>query len=311
MGNAKMEYKGNDIDEAINNACVSLKAKREDLEIEIVSTGSVGIFGLGKKKAVIRVSLRSGGEPGKPKGKAVERKAPKAREVVERKVAAGAGAVERKAAETPEGGRRAAEAKAVERKKRPVVDEDEEVDRDDINGEPLTAEELETIRVGLSQLLDLMGCPARTTVTQDAGNKVLARIEEGDMETIIGPEGQTLDGLQYVLRKLTTRAIPKKVVLALDAGTYREIRQQELEERALALAAEVKATGKTRMIPAINPAERRIVHLILQPDSDIRSRSVGDGLFKKVLIYPPGAKGGRRRRPPRRRRGNAGPRDNS
>ncbi|MFZ5762341.1 MAG: Jag N-terminal domain-containing protein, partial [Thermodesulfobacteriota bacterium] len=58
MSNAKMEYKGIDIDDAISNACASLKVPREELEIEIVSTGSVGIFGLGKKKAVIRVSRR-------------------------------------------------------------------------------------------------------------------------------------------------------------------------------------------------------------------------------------------------------------
>jgi spoIIIJ-associated protein len=28
--------------------------------------------------------------------------------------------------------------------------------------------------------------------------------------------------------------------------------------------------------------------MILQEDNDIRSRSVGDGLFKKILIYKPG-----------------------
>ncbi|PKN15596.1 MAG: hypothetical protein CVU68_13940 [Deltaproteobacteria bacterium HGW-Deltaproteobacteria-3] len=69
----------------------------------------------------------------------------------------------------------------------------------------------------------------------------------------------------------------------------------ELQARALRLAQEVKETGKTRTIPAINPAERRMVHMALQDDTEIRSRSVGEGLFKKVLIYLPGK--GRRRAP--------------
>ena len=61
----------------------------------------------------------------------------------------------------------------------------------------------------------------------------------------------------------------------------------------------MKVDGKTQAIPALNPSERRVVHVMLQDDKSIRSRSVGDGLFKKVLIYKPGSKvkktGGRRR----------------
>ena len=297
MSNAKMEYKGADIDEAINNACVSLNAKREDLEIEIISTGSVGIFGLGKKKAVIRVSLRGG--TGKTAASKPEKKQrPKAEEP--------ARPAKKPRPEKDEAGKPA-------RKARPVAEEDEEGEREEQGGEPLSAEELAVIQANLAKLLELMGCPAEVTASQDADNKVQARIDGGDQETIIGPEGQTLDGLQYLLRKIVTRLIPKKVVLDLDAGNFRETRRQELEERARTLAAEVKATGKARTIPAINPAERRIVHLVLQQDQEIRSRSVGEGLFKKVLIYLPGkgGSGGGRRRPSRRRRPSTQPRDNS
>lgn len=307
MGNAKMEYKGLDIDEAISNACASLNVKREDLEIEIVSTGSLGIFGLGKKKAVIRVSRRGAApiaseevtaeaawpEPKpKPRPEAKAKAEPKPRPEPKAKP------------EAPP------EAKA-ERKKRPA-DEEDDGDREEAGGEPLTAEELETIKARLAELLRLMGCPAQVSASQDASNKVLLRIDEGDLATITGPEGQTLDGLQYLLRKVVSRVILKKVVLSLDAGTFRESRRKELEERALALAAEVKATGKARTMPAISPAERRIVHLALQQDSEIRSRSVGDGVFKKVLIHLPGSKpsGGRRRSSRRRGSGGSRPREN-
>ena len=46
----------------------------------------------------------------------------------------------------------------------------------------------------------------------------------------------------------------------------------------------------TQAIPALNPSERRVVHMLLQDDKEVRSRSVGEGLFKKVLIYKPGKK---------------------
>ena len=68
---------------------------------------------------------------------------------------------------------------------------------------------------------------------------------------------------------------------------------EELIEMARAIAREVKETGKSRSIAAMNPADRRIVHMAIQDDDAIRSRSVGEGIFKKIIIYQPG-KGGKR-----------------
>jgi spoIIIJ-associated protein len=101
-------------------------------------------------------------------------------------------------------------------------------------------------------------------------------------------------------------------------GDFREKRQDELQDLARELAALVKVDGKTQVIPSLNPSERRVVHMALQDDKEIRSRSVGDGLFKKVLIYKPGSKpkannatgggggNGRKRSSSRGRRGKGG-----
>jgi spoIIIJ-associated protein len=143
------------------------------------------------------------------------------------------------------------------------------------------------INKDLSQLLSLMGFPSQVDVHRE-NNKIIARITGDYAEEIIGPEGQTLDNLQYLLRKMVNKKHTEKATISLDAGNYRESRGKDLEELARRLAQEVKESGKTRSIPALNPAERRIVHMILQEDSTIRSRSVGEGLFKKILIYLPG-----------------------
>ncbi len=261
---AKMEYKGKDVEEAISNACVGLNVEQDQLDIEIASTGSSGIFGFGRKKAVVRVSLK------KDAAAVAEEGAPKKR----------AAKAEKKSASAPR------------ESKREVV------------GDPVSAEEMEQIKDDLDQILTLMNCPSTVTMKQDENNKVHAHIDGDYNEVIIGTEGQTLDSLQYLLRKMVTRKFPQKILLALDAGDFRANRVEELQERALRLAQEVKDSSKTRTIPAINPAERRIVHMALQDDTEIRSRSVGDGLFKKVLIYLPNK--GRKRSGGRRRRGNSG-----
>ncbi|OGQ99014.1 MAG: hypothetical protein A2505_11145 [Deltaproteobacteria bacterium RIFOXYD12_FULL_55_16] len=269
---ARMEYKGTDVEEAIGNACAALNVAREELEIRIISTGSTGIFGLGRKKAAIQVSLKKSGGHGQPRP-ALEKKVnpPKVR------------------TERP-----AAERKPAEPKVR-VEHSGEREEPEEVAGDPVTLEEMEMIRADVARILELMGCPSEVSMEQDQNNKVQARITGEFVDILVGPEGQTLDGLQYVLRKMIIRKFPQKVLFALDAGGFRENRLAELQARALHLAQEVKETGKSRTIPAINPAERRMVHMALQDDTGIRSRSVGEGLFKKVLIYLPGK--GRRRSP--------------
>lgn len=271
---AKMEYKGQDIDEAISNACAALNVERDQIDVSIISTGSTGIFGFGRKKAAIEVRLKK--EDGaEAVAAAPPEKAPR-----------------KKPKPKP---------KAEQAAPRPQRNEQADEGGNDVMGDPVSPEEIEAIKADLSQILSLMNCPSEINMEVDSLNKVHAHIKGGHVETLVGPEGQTLDGLQYIMRKIITRKFPQKVLFSLDAGEFRANRMQELQERAVRLAQEVKDTGKTRTIPAINPAERRIVHMALQDDTEIRSRSVGDGLFKKVLIYLPGK--GRKRSPRKRRSG--------
>jgi len=132
----------------------------------------------------------------------------------------------------------------------------------------------------------LMGFAAQVSVGNEE-NRIIAKLEGGNEAEIIGPEGQTLDSLQYLMRKIISRRVEGKVMFSVDVGSYREVRRDDLEEMAVKLAEEVRENGRTRSIPALNPAERRIVHMKLQDDPTIRSRSVGEGQFK-ILIYLPG-----------------------
>jgi spoIIIJ-associated protein len=112
-----------------------------------------------------------------------------------------------------------------------------------------------------------------------------------------------LDSLQYILRKVVTRKVPERLRISINVGDFREKRLETLKEKAVELASMVKEDGKTQVLPALNPSERRAIHMILQEDKEIRSRSVGDGLFKKILIYKPGKgnRGGRKRPQPKGR----------
>ncbi|EKD37062.1 MAG: hypothetical protein ACD_75C01273G0001, partial [uncultured bacterium] len=58
MSVEKNDFYGKDVAEAIKKACDSLRVPQEKLEIEVIETGSTGIFGLIRKKARIRVAVK-------------------------------------------------------------------------------------------------------------------------------------------------------------------------------------------------------------------------------------------------------------
>jgi len=146
-------------------------------------------------------------------------------------------------------------------------------------------------------LLELMGYPSQVEVSAK-GSSVFCHVGEEHEEILTGQDGKTLDSIQYLLRKIIVRKVPNRLRLTVDIGNYREKRLANLKEQAAHLAETVKSDGKTQVIAALSPSERRVIHMSLQEDKEIRSRSVGDGLFKKILIYKPGksGKGGGRKR---------------
>ncbi len=52
------EFEGKNIEQAIEAACRHFNVSMEDLEIEIITHGSTGLFGIGAKKARIRAALK-------------------------------------------------------------------------------------------------------------------------------------------------------------------------------------------------------------------------------------------------------------
>ncbi len=272
----KNVFEGSDVTDAINKACAKLGVSQEQLDIEVVRTGTSGIFGLMRRSARIKASLKT--------------TTPDHDEVV---APLPIPIPKKKGAPRPP-----KEAPPTRAKERPAAKPPLPAAPAEPAG-PIDPEVFRAVESELGNILDRLGLPATITATQEE-DKVLARITGDHVDAIVGPDGQTLDALQFLVRKIISRRFPGRVLVTLDAGSFREVRRQGLMEEALRLAVEVKESGKTKMMPPLNPAERRIVHMALQQDTTIRSRSVGDGIFKKVLIYLPGQggkKGGRRRGP--------------
>ena len=56
-----IEKEGKTISEAVVNACEELGVSKDEVEIEVIREDSKGIWGIGSRKAIVRVEIKTGG----------------------------------------------------------------------------------------------------------------------------------------------------------------------------------------------------------------------------------------------------------
>ena len=101
---------------------------------------------------------------------------------------------------------------------------------------------------------------------------------------IIGKEGQTISALEYMVNRIVAKRWPDRVYVQLDAGGYRQRQDEQVRQKALYLAQKVKESGKAQSTKPMSSYHRRLVHMALQDDTELITRSKGDGHMKRVLI---------------------------
>jgi spoIIIJ-associated protein len=103
---------------------------------------------------------------------------------------------------------------------------------------------------------------------------------------LIGKHGQTLDALQFIINRIANKNRQDLVHITIDTEKYRERHIERLRSMAIKMGQKARKTGKSVSLEMMNPYDRRIVHLTLKSEPDLNTRSIGEGVFKKVVIQP-------------------------
>jgi spoIIIJ-associated protein len=108
-----------------------------------------------------------------------------------------------------------------------------------------------------------------------------------DEELLVGKEGQLLDALQLYVRRAIQHQLPDtNIIVNMDSANFRE----QANEALIALAEKLKdialTKGKSVYFRALPPKDRKVIHQYLAEDGRVKSRSIGEGHFKKIKIYP-------------------------
>jgi spoIIIJ-associated protein len=116
-------------------------------------------------------------------------------------------------------------------------------------------------------------------------DRVSVRIEDPENSgLLIGREGQTLASIQYLVNRLVSKRMDASVRVQIDAGDYRENQDERLRQIARHLADKAMSSGRTQSTRPMSSYHRRVVHLTLQDDEHVFTRSKGEGSMKRVLI---------------------------
>ena len=72
----------------------------------------------------------------------------------------------------------------------------------------------------------------------------------------------------------------------MDIEGYMETRKENLQHLAYKMADKAKKTGRPATINQMSAQDRRIVHLALKDDNKVRTQSMGDGYYRRLVIFP-------------------------
>ena len=139
----------------------------------------------------------------------------------------------------------------------------------------------------LQRIIDSITSDASITVEEDS-DRILFNVAGGNAAVLIGKRGQTLEAIQSLVKKVVNKHNnnDKRIRVQVDIEGYLETRRVNLERLAERLAEKSKRIRKPISMGQMSAHDRRIIHLALKDDPDVRTKSRGEGYMRKIVIFP-------------------------
>lgn len=101
---------------------------------------------------------------------------------------------------------------------------------------------------------------------------------------IIGHRGDTLESLQILVSAIANKGREDYLKVIVDSENYREKRANSLKELALRQANQVIKKGRSHTFEPMSAFERKAIHTALQDHPKVKTHSVGEEPYRKVVI---------------------------
>ena len=116
-------------------------------------------------------------------------------------------------------------------------------------------------------------------------DKITFQVHGEDLGILIGKHGQTLDAIQYLINLVANKEVRRRCQIVVDVENYRSRREETLIQLAHRLGAKVRRTRQKIALEPMNAFERKIIHLALQNEKNIKTDSEGQETYRHIVIY--------------------------
>lgn len=121
----------------------------------------------------------------------------------------------------------------------------------------------------------------------DGTEEIHVQIFGVDENLLIEKEAQLLDSMQLLMKRTVQHQFPDAAVnIFVDCNGWREENNRSLIDLAERFRDRALEQGRSVYLKALPPKDRKVIHQFLANDTRVKSRSVGEGLYKKIKIFP-------------------------
>ncbi len=135
-------------------------------------------------------------------------------------------------------------------------------------------------------MIEAFGLGARVSAVV-ADDAVEVNVEGEDLGLLVGPKGATLAAIEELVRAAMSRSTGgHSARVHVDVAGYRRRRREALAAFVRGVAEEVLASGETKAMEPMPPADRKVIHDTVAEIDGVGTTSEGEDLRRHVVISP-------------------------
>jgi spoIIIJ-associated protein len=264
------------VEEAIQQGLDQLGLTADAVSVEVLDSGSKGLFGLGGRQVRVRLSVTP----------------PPSLEVLPASSPDPKPAATKKAVSTP----RAKDSKPRKTEKKPAAQQQPPQQQTPPPAPKITERPehdpiLDTAEAVVSKLIHHMGMEAQVSANYDETSAddrrvIQVDVRGDDLSALIGRRAETLVAFQHVASLIVGKQTEHWVQLIVDVEGYRSRREKQVRQLARRMADQVTKTGRKTTMEPMSSSERRLVHIELRGHPAVTTESTGEEPYRKVVILP-------------------------
>ena len=270
------------VEEALLQGLSQLGLTADAVSVEVVDSGSKGLFGLGGRQVRVRLTVNP------PPGEMAPASSVKPRPAPAKRAEATPKAKEAKP-ETEVEAKPEPKPRRVEKKPVPAEAPAPVVVKkaDDHDADPV----LDTTESIVSKLINHLGMKAQVSAHYDESSTddrrtIQVDIRGDNLSALIGRHAETLTAFQHIASLMVGKQTQQWVQLVVDVEGYRDRREKQVRQLALRMVDQVIKTGKKATLEPMTASERRVIHIELRGHPAVTTESTGEEPHRKVVILP-------------------------